>query len=290
MGELVTRPQTTAAALYSQIKDLESFAEKIGDSVAAMIGCPLQQGRAMTINCIMEGMSFREAQWLFHYIDGKPTMKYQAMLARFRDRGGKYTIVERSSECAHIILERDGDRYELKVTWQEMEASRWPWRDHRDHKKGLKDNWSTPTDRRIMMFARVVSESMNSFAPDVTSGLYTPEEITDMREPETQYSWVEQQEAPQIAQVPVPPEPQVVPEKDGEQKPDADAPWFMPASNTQAAKITRLCEDLRIDKETQRKWLDKRGVTSFMELQDDDAEQIIEKLSKLEQERLKSGN
>ena len=46
--------------------------------------------------------------------------------------------------------------------------------------KTYKDNWATPRSRMQMLWARVVSDGVRTMAPEICSGIYTPEETADI--------------------------------------------------------------------------------------------------------------
>jgi len=104
----------------------------------------------------------------YHIIQGRPSLRADAMLARFQQAGGSvqwmnYTDDKVSAEFSHP----QGGKVVIEWT---MDMAR---------KAGLvnKDNWKSYP--RQMLRARVVSEGVRTCYPAVCVGVYTPEEVQD---------------------------------------------------------------------------------------------------------------
>ena len=170
----------TALAVYEKVDNPVTFASEMAETTAALVGCSLSQGKAVALTCLVEGITPLEFKRTYHLIQGSPTMRADAMLAKFRKAGGKFTIVERSKDKAAIELtSAEGDSYKNEFTREEALASRWPWKDWKAPDRQLKDNWATDTDFKAMLWARLVSDSIRAFAPEIVAGIYTPEEMQD---------------------------------------------------------------------------------------------------------------
>ena len=131
------------------------------------------KGFVIATACHQEKMSLMGFQRTYHIIDNSPSMKADAMLARFLELGGKYTIVEKSATRAAISLEIDGRKLEDSFTWEEAKQERYVY--NKDGKT-LKDNWSTPRRVKQMLWARLVSDTVRTIEPRVNNGVYTPDE------------------------------------------------------------------------------------------------------------------
>ena len=175
------------------------MAEVIADSKCFGIQ-NAKQALALGILCQAEGRHIGEVGRDYHIISGKPTLKSEAMLARFQAAGGKvewheYTIESVSGTFTHP------QAGSLKVTWTIQDAKR----------AGLLGNPTWQKYPRQMLRNRVTAEGIRSTYPGVLSGCYTPEEIADLNLPvviETVQSI--QIEAPKQLQIEAPKE---VPEK-----------------------------------------------------------------------------
>lgn len=179
-----------AIAVYDTIADKLEFCKEMAQSFTDLTGCTVGQGRAVALVCLCEGLTPLDFRKRYHMIEGKPTMRADAMLAEFRmNFGGQYRIVSRTADLAAIELTLNGQTSEFSFSWEECLQSRWPWK--KGVKPGsqptadnLKDNYSTPTDRKAMMWARLVSDSLRAMCPELVAGVYTPEEVQDVIEGE----------------------------------------------------------------------------------------------------------
>lgn len=113
----------------------------------------------------------------YHIIQGRPSLRADAMLARFQQAGGSiqwlnYTDDKVSAEFSHP----QGGKVVIEWT---MDMAR---------KAGLigKDNWKNYP--RQMLRARVVSEGVRTCYPAVCVGVYTPEEVQDFEPAKRPYT------------------------------------------------------------------------------------------------------
>ncbi len=166
---------------YQTVRDPIEFVEKLGDAIArsGMFGCKnVESGKVLAMTCLSERKSPTEIARRYHIIDGRLSMKAGAMLADFRTKGGRHRIVERSPERAAIELTIDGQTQQFEFTWEQAQQEPFV----RDKKNNLKTNYATPRIRMQMLWARVVSDSIEAMAPEIAYGVYTPEEISDFQE------------------------------------------------------------------------------------------------------------
>ncbi len=131
-----------------------------------------KQALALGLLCQAEGRHIGEVGRDYHIISGRPTLKSEAMLARFQQAGGKvewheYTVESVSGTFTHP------QAGSLKVTWTIQDAKR----------AGLLGSPNWQKYPRQMLRNRVTSEGIRSTYPGVLSGCYTPEEIADMNLP-----------------------------------------------------------------------------------------------------------
>ncbi len=177
-----------ALAVYQKESPL-AFSVDMAESVAALIGCDLRQGKAMALQMYCEGLNPMQLKRRYHWIQGQPSMRADAMRSEFRmNWGGDYEIIESTPDVAHIkFTNSSGKTHDSKITWQQALQEPWPW------KKGcgpgtdkteptianLKDNWATPIARENLLFARATSTGLRKFCPELVAGVYTPEEMAD---------------------------------------------------------------------------------------------------------------
>lgn len=119
-----------------------------------------------------EGMHPARAVQLYHIIQGRPSMKSEAMLARFQAAGGavKWEVSTEGEARASFSHPAGGA---LTVSWTLERAK----------KIGLagKDNWKNYAP--AMLRARVISEGVRAVFPGCILGIYATEELDDIEPP-----------------------------------------------------------------------------------------------------------
>lgn len=159
------------------------YIEYMGPIIAQskMAGCDnVAQGKVLASMQVMRGIPLDEIIKTYHFIEGKLSMRSEAMLHKFRDQyGGKHVILRRDPEVVAIRLtDRHGVTTERSLSWEEIKDE--PFTQKPKSKGGgLKDNYATPHKRMQMMWARLVSDTVRAVEPGVVAGTYTPEEIGD---------------------------------------------------------------------------------------------------------------
>ena len=165
--------------IYQQIADPVSAIETIGKAItlSRIFGCQNEaQGQVLALECLAKKLPPLALAEQYHLIDGKLSMKADAMLAGFEDAEGQYEIKEYSPDACEILFLRGKNQLTVRITWEMAQQEKWPF----GKGKELKTNWSTPIGRQDMLWARVVSRGVRRLAPGVVCGRYTPEEITDI--------------------------------------------------------------------------------------------------------------
>ena len=286
---------STAIALIDKITDPLAWCKEMSGAAERFCGAKSsEEGEAINLICLLEGITYLDFIRRYHLVRGKPTMRYDAMLTHFRRLGGRYRIVERTSENAAIEWVFEGNTYLWSYSWEDAQQSRWPWKDAEDHSKGLKDNWSTPTDRKNMLFARLVSDSLRVICPEVAEGIYTPEETADyVVEAKTSQAGpsamdlvkqASQQSAPQQADdvqdaeftpAVAESEPQVEATSDANATVADDPGGITQSQKQRIVELFKLCQ---IPKDEQDAILERRGVTSLNSLKKEAAQEIIDRL------------
>ena len=153
------------------VADIEKMAVAIAKS--KMFGMKTaDEAFALMLIAQAEGMHPAIAARDFHVIQGRPTLKADAMLARFQNAGGKvqwdvYTDAEVTGTFSHP------SGGSLKLTWTFAQAKA----------IGLtgKDNWKNYP--RAMLRARCISEGIRTVYPGCVVGTYTAEEIEEIPKP-----------------------------------------------------------------------------------------------------------
>jgi len=150
------------------IDQISLMAKAIAESKLFGIQTPAQ-ALALGLLCQAEGRHPAEAARDYHIISGKPSLKSEAMLARFQQAGGKVEWHEYTHEAVSgTFTHPQGGS--LKVSWTMQDATR----------AGLTGNPTWKKFPRQMLKARCISEAVRGIFPGVLSGLYAPEEVSDM--------------------------------------------------------------------------------------------------------------
>jgi hypothetical protein len=169
-----TKTTTALATLpVHSMTDLQT----VGAAIAAsgMFGIKNDaSGLVVAATCHQQGITLLEFVRTYHVVNGRPSMRADAMLAEFRKIGGRYKIEENSTERAAAIFEIDGQSVTFAYTIQDAKRTG----DCYDKDgKTLKHTWATrPED---MLWARMTSRAVRRLCPEIVAGLYTPEEVGD---------------------------------------------------------------------------------------------------------------
>lgn len=173
-NEIMVPPRSgDAMTVYDRIAPME-FVEKFG-KVFWITGAggakTKEEGELLALACLCERKTIFEINREFHLMDGKLSMRADAMLAKFRERGGKHKWINTGDDGIEAECEFTFDGQTQVVRYSIEDAKR----------AGLvkeKGNWiKTPGN---MLRSRVVSNAIRMIAPEVVAGYYTPEENEDI--------------------------------------------------------------------------------------------------------------
>lgn len=172
--------------------------ESMGRAIAKsqFIKCEnVEQGMVLAMTCYSKGMDFLTLAQKYDLIGGRLSMKSDAMLSGLRERGGKHKIIKRTPDEACVLLTYDGQDYESRITWEDARRESFPYNGKEsvvirfieadnqvELAKILKPKYATPRSRMQMLWARAVSDGVRALCPEVNTGVYTPEEISDFAE------------------------------------------------------------------------------------------------------------
>jgi hypothetical protein len=177
--------EATQQARQFSLEEVRYMAEATAKS--DMYG--LSQSQAFVLMMIAESERLHPVQALrrFHIVEGKPSMRADAMQAEFQRHGGRLRWVKSSAEeCEaefwHPVYHPDV--FTVRVTLKELidseVAMQWPKRKEGQPQvqgKVLKNTYKQFP--RQMLRARVISEGVRAIDPGVVVGIYTPEEVSD---------------------------------------------------------------------------------------------------------------
>lgn len=122
-----------------------------------------------------EGIHPARAAMEYHIIKGKPSLKAEAMLARFQKAGGIVEWIKREDDIVSAKFSHPSSS-PLEVSWDTKRAIKAQLLNQNDKNS----NWNKYP--RQMLTARVISEGIRAVYPAVLVGFYTPEEIKDFKE------------------------------------------------------------------------------------------------------------
>lgn len=150
------------------IADMEKMAKFIVESKLFGIS-NVAQAVSLMLVAQSEGLHPAIAARDYHIIQGRPTMKADAMLARFQSSGGKVEWQAYSDDKVSALFSHPQSPKPILVEWDMKRA--------KQAELGGKDMWKKYP--RQMLKARVVSDGIRLCAPGCCVGVYTPEEAAD---------------------------------------------------------------------------------------------------------------
>lgn len=162
-----TLPSTVVAQPYP-LDALERMAERM---VKSRLFGVQNIDQAVTLMLVAQSENLHPAVACrdYHIIQGRPTLKADAMMARFQQAGGRVEWQEYSDEKVSGLFSHPQSPKPVLIEWTLAQAKR----------IGLasKDNWKNYP--RQMLRARVISEGVRTTYPAIAIGVYTPEEVQD---------------------------------------------------------------------------------------------------------------
>ena len=118
-------PNENAMVPVSSIEDAIQLGKLFERS--GMFGCTQEgQGVVLVLTCVSERMSPMQFKRTYHLIDGNPSMRADAMLAKFVERGGKYTVREYSPKRAAALFKTGDNSMEMEITMEQAVEAGWP--------------------------------------------------------------------------------------------------------------------------------------------------------------------
>ncbi len=165
-----------ALATVRSVEDMMTLGKAF--ALSGICGCDNEeQGLVLVMTCMSENISPIKFSQTYHIIDGKISMKADAMAAKFIERGGEILIEERSDTRAAATFVKGKNKLKAEITLEDAKKSGY------SHKSNgaIKDNWARIPKQ--MLWARLCSDTIRAIDPGVNHGTYTPEEIMDIKDP-----------------------------------------------------------------------------------------------------------
>ena len=167
----IVKVEATRPIAQLSFNDMRQLAADVAKS--GLFSCRTTEA-ALTLMMLAQAENLHPIQAMrqFHIIEGRPSMRADAMQARFMQAGGRIKWVERSDQRCAAEFTHPLTGTQL-FEWTIQDAVR----------AGLanKDVWRKYP--RALLTARVVSEGVRAMDPGVVCGLYTPEEVHDFDAP-----------------------------------------------------------------------------------------------------------
>lgn len=170
----------TNEIIQYSVSDMERLATAIAKSKLFGMKTPEEALSLMAI-AQAEGLHPAIAARDYHIIQGRPTLKADAMLARFQKAGGKVEWHTYTDDCCDATISHPQGGT-VRVLW-DME---------RVKKAEIKNIDMYRKYPRNMLRSRVVSEGIRTVYPGVVVGTYTPEEAEEFEKPKSAMAqWAE---------------------------------------------------------------------------------------------------
>ena len=191
--------EPSAPSFYNKINDPMQAIQVMGEMISGsgMFGCTkVEQGMVLAMQCLAEGKAPLELAKTYHIIEGKLTMRADAMLGRYLASGGKVKWTERTDKRVAGVWTCDGNDVEIAVSLDEMVKN-----GVAGSAGKIKANWQKFP--RQMLTARCISEAIRLLMPQIVAGIYTPEEVSDFSNVEKNIATKPVPVAAQISEVEV---------------------------------------------------------------------------------------
>ena len=161
--------------VYDRVNDPLVFVEQMGKVFAhsGACGCKTEpEGKLLALACLCERQSPFDIQRRYHLMDGKLSMKSDVMLAEFRARGGKHKWIKDGSDGKEAVLELTDWDGNVTTTSYSIEDAQ---------NAGIfREGSGWTKNPGNMLRARCSSNAVRMAAPEIVSGIYTPEEQEDI--------------------------------------------------------------------------------------------------------------
>lgn len=160
---------------YDRITNPVEFICQMGAAIhqSGFFGCVNEmQGRVIAADCLARKTPILERAATDHIIEGKLSMRADAMLAAFIERGGKVKWLKLGDdgiEARAKWTDREGQTLEVPYTIEDAKRAKLVKADKPN------SNWhKTPGE---MLRARLISKAVRLLDPKCIAGRYTPEEL-----------------------------------------------------------------------------------------------------------------
>ena len=158
--------------IYDKFEDPTSALEKLGNWFArsGMYGVEkVEQGIVLGLHCVSQKKDPLDLVRTHHMIGGRLSMRADAMLAGYRERGGRVKWVQFDDEAAVADWTFEGETTRIGFTMEEAQKANL-----------VRKSGPWLLQPAAMLRARCISKAIRMLAPEVNCGFYSPEEVQDM--------------------------------------------------------------------------------------------------------------
>ena len=176
-----------------RLEDVALLAENVAKSGLFSEVNTKEKAFALMMLCQSEGLHPMQALRRYHLINGKPSLKADAMLGDFLKAGGRVTWTTLDENVCEATFEAPSIGAPFTLKWTMQDAQR----------AGITNNPTWKKYPRAMLRARVISEAIRMAMPQILGGLYTPEEVESFEDRPRTVVKVQSEPAPlQIVEAP----------------------------------------------------------------------------------------
>ena len=176
--------KTNAISMYDKISDPMEAIKQMGEWItkSGLFGCEkVEQGMVLAMASYAERRPITDICRMYHIIDGKLSMRAEAILSKFNEHGGEH-FWEKSDDKEAVLVLTKGKFKDFKVSFTIKDAERAGLcgKDGglRSGQRGA-GGWQKYPD--AMLRSRATSKGVKMVDPTVSVGVSTPEELEDMR-------------------------------------------------------------------------------------------------------------
>jgi hypothetical protein len=180
--QLVTAHNGAQFPVYT-LQEIEWMARNIANSKSFGVSTP-EQAITLCLTAQAKGLHPAIVADRYHFIQGRATMRADAMAAAFIEMGGKIKWkpgTPNENEAEATFSHPSGG--EVTVRWDIKKAQRAEIYKEKDRNGGT-GMWIKYPE--AMLRSRVISDGIRTVGPGVVYGVYTPEEVQDMEQNEPQ--------------------------------------------------------------------------------------------------------
>lgn len=162
-----------SVSVYDRVEPLQFIAEMGKAFNHACIAKTEAEGKVLALACLCERKNVFEIKRTYHLIEGNLSMRSDAMLAKFRQAGGKAEWLKTGDDGIEASLKlqyRDEKPYTISFSIDKAQKAGYV-------KSG--SQWAKRPDQ--MLRARCITDGVRMVAPEIIAGYYSEDELADVQ-------------------------------------------------------------------------------------------------------------